>query len=111
MLRCCIGPNQRDWVLRLPAIEFAINSATSESTGYAPFFLNTGSGIIFQKSWEHWKAGGEMSSLLMKMKMTIMDAHDTIMKTHVKQTVGANKKCQECPLVKGDLVYISTKNI
>lgn len=42
MLRCCIGPNQKDWVSRLPAIEFAINSATSESTGYAPFFLNTG---------------------------------------------------------------------
>lgn len=46
-----------------------------------------------------------------KMKMTIMDAHDAIMKTRVKQTVGANKKRRECPLVKGDLVYISTKNI
>lgn len=39
-----------------------------------------------------------------KMKLTIMDAHDAIMKTRVKQTVGANKKRRECPLVKGDLV-------
>jgi hypothetical protein len=42
MLWQCIGPNQRDWVSKLPAIEFAINSARSESMGFAPFFLNTG---------------------------------------------------------------------
>jgi hypothetical protein len=42
MLRACVGPHQRDWVSRLPAIEFAINSSRSETTGYAPFFLNSG---------------------------------------------------------------------
>ncbi|KIJ60875.1 hypothetical protein HYDPIDRAFT_70471, partial [Hydnomerulius pinastri MD-312] len=42
MLRSCIGPSQKDWVSRLPAIEFAINLARSDSTGYSPFFLNTG---------------------------------------------------------------------
>lgn len=42
MLRQCINPNQKDWVSKLPAIQFAINSARSESTGYSPFFLNTG---------------------------------------------------------------------
>jgi len=36
MLRQCIGENQRDWVAKLPAIEFAINYARSESMGYAP---------------------------------------------------------------------------
>ena len=42
MLRQCIDPNQKDWVTKLPAIEYAINSARSESTGFAPFFLNFG---------------------------------------------------------------------
>ena len=42
MLRSSIGPTQKDWVTRLSAIEFAINLARSESTGYSPFFLNTG---------------------------------------------------------------------
>ena len=41
MIRLCIGTNQQDWVAKLPAIEFAINLACSESTGYTPFFLNT----------------------------------------------------------------------
>ena len=42
MIRQCIHPNQKDWVMKLPTIEFAINLARSASTGYAPFFLNFG---------------------------------------------------------------------
>lgn len=42
MLRQCIDATQKNWVTKLPAIEFAINLARSESTGYSPFFLNTG---------------------------------------------------------------------
>ena len=42
MLHQCINGKQTDWVSKLPAIEFVINSAQSESTGYAPFFF------------EHW---------------------------------------------------------
>jgi hypothetical protein len=34
MLRQCVRPDQKDWVQKLPAIEFAINLAQSESTGY-----------------------------------------------------------------------------
>ncbi|KIK12994.1 hypothetical protein PISMIDRAFT_18298 [Pisolithus microcarpus 441] len=112
MLRCCIGPNQRDWVSRLPEIKFAINSATSESTGYTPFFLNTGR-MPRRMIWDapEREEYPSIRAFANKMKMTIMDAHDMIMKTRVKQTVGANKKHQECLLVKGDLVYISMKNI
>ena len=42
MLQSCIGPQQQDWVSHLPGIEFAINSSQSETTSYAPFFLNSG---------------------------------------------------------------------
>jgi hypothetical protein len=42
MLGTCISPNQKDWVTKLPGIEFAMNSARSETTGYSPFYLNTG---------------------------------------------------------------------
>lgn len=42
MIRQCIGPKQKDWASKLPAIEFALNSAQSETTGFAPFFLNYG---------------------------------------------------------------------
>jgi hypothetical protein len=47
----------------------------------------------------------------MKMKHTVMAAHDSIIAARVKQTKDANKRRRPCPLQKGDLVYISTKNI
>lgn len=42
MVRMAVSPNQKDWVAKLPAVEFAINLARSDTTGYAPFFLNSG---------------------------------------------------------------------
>lgn len=90
MLRSCIGPNQRDWVARIP------------------FFLNTGR-MPRQLIWDA-PAKDEYPSVRAfanRMKLTIMDAHDAILKARVKQTVGANRKRRTCPFVKGDLVYIS----
>ena len=37
MLRQYIGNTQKDWVSKLPTIEFAINLAQSETTGYSLF--------------------------------------------------------------------------
>jgi hypothetical protein len=42
MLQQCVVADQKDWVNKLPVIEFALNSAHSESTGFSSFFLNTG---------------------------------------------------------------------
>jgi hypothetical protein len=55
ILRVSISPEQKDWVHRLPAIEFAFNSAYSSTTGYSPFFLNFGrnpSGFVWNTSDE-----------------------------------------------------------
>jgi hypothetical protein len=40
MLHQCVKLDQSNWVDRLPMIEFALNSARSETTGFSPFFLN-----------------------------------------------------------------------
>ena len=42
MLRQCVGPKQKDWATKLPAIGFAMNSARSSTTGFTLFFLNYG---------------------------------------------------------------------
>jgi hypothetical protein len=41
-LRTMISHAQNDWDMLLPYIEFQMNSAPNESTGYAPFELDTG---------------------------------------------------------------------
>lgn len=37
-----VSPNQWDWALKLPVIEFAINSVCSDTTKYPLFVLNYG---------------------------------------------------------------------
>jgi hypothetical protein len=42
ILRSMVKPDQKDWVEKIPLVEFAINSSISKSTGFAPFELNYG---------------------------------------------------------------------
>src|SRR5580704_19232056 len=36
-----ISPDQKHWVYKIPMMEFAINTSISESTGFAPFELDS----------------------------------------------------------------------
>jgi hypothetical protein len=112
MLRQCVDSKQKDWVSKLPAIEFAINSARSESTGYAPFFLNNGR-MPRSMIWEY--SGPEeflgVRNFALQRKLALMQAHDSILAARVKQTKDGNKHRRPSPFKKGDLCYVSTKNI
>ncbi len=112
MICNCVSPDQKDWVARLPAIEFAINSARSESTGYALFFLNSGH-IPYSMIW-NLPSDSEFPGVLGfadTIKTALIDVHNSILAAHVKQTRDANRHCHVSPLAAGDLVYLSTKNI
>lgn len=112
MLRSCIGPNQRNWVAKLLAIEFAINLSRSESMGYSPFFLNSGQ-LPRVMIWNN-PSKDEYPNVRVyaeRMKLALMAAHDALLTARVKQTTQANRRRRASPFVTGDLVYISTKNI
>ena len=110
MLRMCIDIDQKNWANRLPAIEFALNSARSDTTGFAPFFLNYGrlprTMLVNEKS--EYPA---VKKFAQNLKSAILSAHDAIIAARVKQTKNANRKRIPSPFVNGDLVYISTQNI
>ena len=110
MLRQCVAPDQRDWVLKLPAIEFAINSASSQTTGYAPFVLNYGRmprSMIWNSNTEY----PGVRTFAQRMKDAVLTAHDAIIASRMKQTRAANNQRKEAPFALGDLVYLSTKNL
>ena len=46
-----------------------------------------------------------------QMKLVLISAHDALLTARIKQTIQANWRRRVSPLIKGDLVYISTKNI
>ena len=112
MLRQCINEKQTDWVAKLPAIEFAINSARSESTGFAPVFLNA-ERMLRSMVWNSAPANEfpSIRNFALQKKLALMAAHDSIIAARVKQTRDANQKRQVAPFEKDDLVYLSTKNI
>ena len=112
MLRQCVDPSQKDWVAKLPAIEFAINSARSESTGFAPFFLNFGR-MPRNMLWTTASVTEfpSVREFAMQKKLAIMAAHDSILSARIKQTRDANRKRRAAPFQKGELVYLSTQNI
>ena len=112
MLRQCINKKQTDWVARLPAVEFAINSARSESTGYVPFFLNTG-WMPRPMIWDLAPVTEYPSvrNFALQKKLAIMAAHDSVIAVRVKQTRNTNRKRQSSPFKPGSLVYVLTKNI
>jgi len=85
MLCQCIGDRQRDWVAKLPAMEFAINLSRSESTGYAPFFLNTGRmprPMIWNTAPKTEYLGVRVFT--QRLKSVLMAAHDSILGAQVK---------------------------
>ena len=110
MLQICINPDHKNWVNKLPAVKFAINSVRSESTRYAPFFLNYGRlprAMIFDENSEY----PGVKRFALQIKEVIINAHDAILSARVNQTRNANKKRIPVPFINNDLVYISTQNM
>ena len=112
MLRQCIHPTQKDWVSKLPAIEFAINSARSDTTGYSPFFLNYGRmprAMIWNTARKNEYPGVRVFA--QRLKSAVMAAHDSILAARIKQTRNANRKRALVPFKEGEFAYVSTENM
>ena len=87
MLQQYIGNKQKDWIAKLPAIEFVINLSQSESTSYASFFLNSG-GIPRFMVWNTTPKTKypRVHVFVQRLKSALMAAHDSILAAKIKQT-------------------------
>ncbi|SJL09561.1 uncharacterized protein ARMOST_12941 [Armillaria ostoyae] len=105
MIWNCVSLDQKDWVARLPGIEYAINMACSDSTGYSLFFLNMGrtpSSMLWDSPTDKNYPG--VKNFALCVKTAIMSAHDSILASCVKQTRDANKHHCEAPFAQDDLL-------
>ncbi|KEP45351.1 putative ribonuclease H-like protein, partial [Rhizoctonia solani 123E] len=110
VIRICVNRAKRNWAIQLPGIEFAINSAHSETTGFSPFKLNYGRlpRPMLVRTNTDLKGVKEHAQLI---KYTQMMAHDVIIAQRPVQTIQANKGHRPAPFKEGDLVFVSTKNM
>jgi hypothetical protein len=113
ILRAMVRPDQQDWINKIPMVEFALNSAISSSSGFAPFDLNYGympslnPGITPEPS----NVPG-VKHFVARALQNLADAHDAIIESRVRQTHNANRRRRESDtFVAGDLVYVSTENL
>ncbi|CEL60395.1 Transposon Ty3-I Gag-Pol polyprotein OS=Saccharomyces cerevisiae (strain ATCC 204508 / S288c) GN=TY3B-I PE=3 SV=2 [Rhizoctonia solani AG-1 IB] len=110
LLRTCMNPALRDWALKLPSIEFAVNAARSETTGFSPFVLNYGRvprPMLVRTDTDMYG----VREAARNIKYALMIAHDAIIGAHVSQMVESNRHQRPSPFKVGDLVYVNTKNM
>ncbi|OJT02036.1 Retrovirus-related Pol polyprotein from transposon 17.6 [Trametes pubescens] len=110
MLRQCVQADQKDWAMRLPAVELALNMARSDTTGFSPFYLNYGQ-MPRSLVWSNESEYPGVQAFAQRMKDAIMAAHDAIITARVDQVTQANRRRCPASFQVNDLVYLSTKNL
>jgi hypothetical protein len=89
ILRSFVRPDQRDWAIHIPMVEFAINSSANKSTGFALFELIYG--YLPQMTVSLLSSGLlGVQSFAQKALDNIQAAHDAIIKSRVEQAIQAN---------------------
>jgi hypothetical protein len=111
-MRMLVNDYQSNWPDQLPLVEFAMNSAINESTGYAPFELNYGwmpkliGGLDFESPREGVK------QFVKNIRNVLDRTFDKLVTQRTCQAVKANRHCREGQKFNvGDLILLSTENL
>ncbi|GBG62525.1 hypothetical protein CBR_g30842 [Chara braunii] len=114
MLRTLIRPDQKDWVDRLPDIEFAYNTSLHPAISVTPFELHHGGqkGRIFADLLLPRTAAIDAScspASVRKYRELMAQARANMQKTQVRMHQQANRHRVPCPIRAGDLVWVSAE--
>ena len=84
-----VQPDQKDWVTKVPMVEFVINSSISSSTGFAPFELNYGHmpRIMERVGKGKPSEAPRVQTFVHQVLENLAMAHDTIIESRITQTV------------------------
>ena len=112
MLRAYVNYAQDNWDEKLIAVEFAVNNSTQESTGFTPFYLNTGQHPHFPLSMLTEKSDNETAqSLLRDLRDNLTAAKENLATAREKQARFANQSRRDFEFHVGDQVMLSTENM
>ncbi|GBG86354.1 hypothetical protein CBR_g41349 [Chara braunii] len=114
MLRTLIRPDQKDWVDRLPDIEFAYNTSVHPAIGVIPFELHHGGrkGRIFADLLLPRPADIDAAcspASVRKYRELLAQARTNMQKAQVRMQEQANRRRVPCPIHAGDLIWVSAE--
>ncbi|GBG60534.1 hypothetical protein CBR_g8558 [Chara braunii] len=114
MLRTLIRPDQKDWVDRLPNIQFAYNTSEHPAIGVTPFELHHGgrkgrifAGILLPRAANINAACSAASTR--KFKELLAKARANMQRAQVYMQQQANRRRIPCPIRVGDLVWVTSE--
>ncbi|SRR5258708_1140144 len=112
ILRATVCPDQCNWVMKIPMMEFAINSSVNKATGFTPFELTYGYLPHMTTSIPLLSNFAGVQEFTQQALDNIQSAHNMIIMSHIKQSIQANKhRSPYTPLEVGKYVYLSTKDL
>jgi hypothetical protein len=105
--------DQKDWVDWVDLTKFTTNASVSGTTKYAPFKLNSEymPSMICEICSDNVIPKG-IKEFAKQALQNLAKAHNAIIRAQVFQTCHANNcRTNELKIAKGDLVFLSTKNL
>lgn len=111
VLRNYVSHQQDDWHRHLPNAEFAINNSVNSSTGYTPFFLNTGhhpkTPLTPREPGTNVEA---VTDFVSRLSTDLQLARLEIERAQQTQASHNDQKRSNTTFKSGDHVYLSTSN-
>ena len=118
MLRATVNHAQSNWDERLHLCEFAYNDSVHASTGFTPFFLDTGRHPLSPSIFDAELGGPPVTSdlptaenVLRRWQSTVVQARDAMQRAQDRMCDTANKTRRSRVFQVGDEVMVSTKNV
>ena len=115
MLRAYVDSQQDDWDELLPLMEMAYNNAVQASTGFTPYYLNTGRHLAttLSQAMEHAKDCSTPAArvLLQRWEAALLQAKQNMQRAQERQKKNADRHRRELTFQPGDKVWLSTENL
>ena len=113
MLRAFIDNKQSNWDQLLPSLEFAYNNAVNASTGYSPFYLNSGQHprLPIALLGTPTSSVPTVDHFLTEQATTLTLAQDALQRAQDHQEEQANKRRRDHKYKVGDKILLRATNI
>ena len=112
MLRAYVNYAQDNWDEKLIALEIAVNNSTQESTGFTPFYLNSGQHPHMPLSLLTDTSDNALApAMLQSLRDNIAIAKQHLLAAQERQSKEANKSRRQHEFNVGDKVMVSTENM
>lgn len=106
----CVLPEQQNWAIDLPAIEFAMSSARSDMMNFSSFLLNY-ERIPAPTIWDHSSDYPVAREFAYLIKGAIRTAQDAVIIARIQRRHYTNRHRRHSEMLEGDLVYFRTENL